>query len=238
MGGEAANSVKCVTGWTINHQPSTIIPCVSRMTADPAREGLLCVVSGPSGSGKTTLCRAASAVEPVYYTISCTTRPQRPGEEHGRDYFFLTVEEFVQRVKAGEFLEHANVHGRWYGTLKSEVLPALQSGQDVIMDLDVQGAAQLRSCQDEAVRRALVDVFIMPAGIDALRARLAGRRSESDAELDLRLRNALAEMQHWQRYTYSIISDTREADLAAFRSILTAERHRTARLHPDADFPV
>lgn len=206
------------------------------MTADPDREGLLCVVSGPSGSGKTTLCRAATAVEPVYYTVSCTTRPQRPGEENGRDYFFLTEDEFVQRIADSEFLEHAQVHGRRYGTLKSQVLPALSAGQDVIMDLDIQGAALLRSCQDEAIRRALVDVFIMPAGIDELRARLAGRRSESEAELDLRLRNAVAEMQHWRSYTYTIISHTREADLAAFRSILGAERHRSSRLRPGVDF--
>ena len=86
------------------------------MTPDPAREGILCVISGPSGSGKTTLCRAATAVETVYYTVSCTTRPQRPGEENGRDYFFLTDEEFARRVAGGEFLEHANVYGRRYGT--------------------------------------------------------------------------------------------------------------------------
>ncbi len=208
------------------------------MTPDPPREGLLVVVSGPSGSGKTTLCRAATAVEPVYYTVSCTTRPQRPGEEHGRDYFFLTEEEFVDKIAAGEFLEHAQVHGRRYGTLKSQVLPSLAAGQDVIMDLDIQGAAQLRECQDETVHRALVDVFIMPAGMEDLRARLAGRRSESEAELDLRLRNAISEMQHWRNYTYTLISHTREADLAAFQSILHAERRRSRRLHPGADFPV
>lgn len=174
----------------------------------------------------------------MYYTISCTTRPQRPGEENGRDYFFLTEEEFTRRIGAGEFLEHAQVHGRRYGTLKSEVLPALRSGQDVIMDLDVQGAAQLRACADPDIRRALVDVFIMPAGLDDLRARLSGRRSESEEELDLRLRNALLEMQHWRHYTYTLISHTREADLAAFRSILQAERRRSERLRPGADFPV
>ena len=90
----------------------------------------------------------------------------RPGEENGRDYFFLTDEEFAQKISAGELLEHALVHGRRYGTLKNEVLPALEAGQDVIMDLDIQGAAQLRECQDEVIRRALVDVFIMPAGIE------------------------------------------------------------------------
>ena len=195
------------------------------------------MVSGPSGSGKTTLCRAATAVEPVYYTVSCTTRPQRPGEEHGRDYFFLTEEEFTARIAGGEFLEHAHVHGRRYGTLKSEVLPALAAGQDVIMDLDIQGAEQLRQCPDEAIRRALVDVFIMPGGMDDLRARLAGRRSESEDELNLRLRNAIAEMEHWQSYAFTILSHTREADLAAFRSILVSERHRSTRLRPGADFP-
>lgn len=206
------------------------------MTPDTQREGLLVVVSGPSGSGKTTLCRAATAVEPVYYTVSCTTRPQRPGEEHGRDYFFLTEEEFVRRIDAGEFLEHAEVHGRHYGTLKSEVLPALAAGRDVIMDLDIQGAAQLRQCPDAAIRRALVDVFIMPAGMDDLRGRLAGRRSESEAELELRLRNAIAEMNHWSDYSFTIISQTREADLAAFRNILASERLRSSRLRPGAAF--
>lgn len=208
------------------------------MIPDPPREGLLVVVSGPSGSGKTTLCRAATAVEPVYHTVSCTTRRERPGEEHGRDYFFLTEEEFAGKVSGGEFLEHAAVHGRHYGTLKSEVLPALAAGQDVILDLDIQGAAQLRECQDEGIRRALVDVFIMPAGMEDLRARLAGRRSESDEELSLRLSNAVAEMRHWRLYTYTLISHTREADLAAFRSILHAERRRSRRLHPGADYPV
>ena len=208
------------------------------MTPDPPREGILVVVSGPSGSGKTTLCRAATAVEPVYHTVSCTTRPQRPGEEPGRDYFFLTEEEFVEKIGAGEFLEHALVHGRRYGTLRSEVLPSLAAGHDVILDLDIQGAAQLRECQDKVVRRALVDVFIMPAGMEDLQARLAGRRSESEEELALRLRNALAEMQHWRCYSYTLISHTREADLAAFQSILHAERRRSTRLHPGADFPV
>jgi guanylate kinase len=196
----------------------------------PHREGMLVVISGPSGSGKTTLCRAAADVEPVYYTVSCTTRAQRPGEVHGRDYFFLSEEEFAERIAARDFLEHAQVHGRRYGSLKSQVLPMLAEGRDVIMDLDIQGAAQLRACEDPAIRRALVDVFIMVDGIDELRARLSGRRSEDETELALRLRNALAEMEHWQQYTYTLVSQTREADLAAFRSLLRAERLRSTRL--------
>lgn len=207
------------------------------MFPDPKREGLLVVVSGPSGCGKTTLCRNATAVEPVYYTVSCTTRAMRPGEENGRDYFFLSEEEFISKVSAGDFLEHATVYGRHYGTLKSEVLPALQAGMDVIMDLDIQGAAQLRNCSDPLIRRALVDVFIMPAGVEELRARLAGRRSETEEQLALRLANAMAEMRHWREYGFTLISHTREADLAALRSILHSERRRSTRLLAPESFP-
>lgn len=195
------------------------------------RTGILCVVSGPSGSGKTTVCRAAAAATPLYYTVSCTTRAQRPGETHGLDYFFLTEDAFLQRIADGAFLEHAEVHGRRYGTLKSEVLPRLASGQDVIMDLDPQGAAQLRACPDSAILRSLVDVFILPASLDDLRIRLTHRSSETEAELQLRLRNALDEMVHWPLYAYTIVSHSKESDLADFLAVLTAERHRSSRLH-------
>ncbi len=193
------------------------------------RTGILCVVSGPSGSGKTTVCRGAAEATPLYYTVSCTTRVQRPGEVHGRDYFFLTEEEFKKRITAGDFLEHAQVHGRRYGTLKSEVLPRLAAGEDVVMDLDPQGAAQLRACDDLAIRHSLVDVFILPASIDELRARLTNRRSESEAGLQLRLLNAIDEMQHWPIYAYTVISRSKQEDLADFLAILTAERHRSSR---------
>lgn len=194
------------------------------------RTGILCVVSGPSGSGKTTVCRAAANATPLYYTVSCTTRSQRPGEVDGVDYFFLTAQEFDRRCQAGEFLEHAEVHGRRYGTLKSEVLPRLAAGADVIMDLDPQGAAQLREGGDPAIRHSLVDVFILPASIAELKERLTSRRSESDAELQLRLLNAMDEMQHWPTYAYTIVSRTKEEDLADFLAILSAERNRSSRL--------
>ena len=194
------------------------------------RTGILCVVSGPSGSGKTTVCRSAAEATPLYYTTSCTTRAMRPGEVNGKDYFFLTDEEFQHRVDAGGFLEHALVHGRRYGTLKSEVIPRLADGQDVVMDLDPQGAAQIRDCQDPAIRHSLVDVFILPAGMDELRARLTSRSSETAAELQLRLLNAIDEMQHWALYAYTIVSRSKEEDLAKFLGILTAERLRSSRL--------
>jgi guanylate kinase len=194
------------------------------------RTGILCVVSGPSGSGKTTVCRGATEATQLYYTVSCTTRAMRPGEVDGRDYFFLTDEEFQRRIADGQFLEHALVHGRRYGTLKSEVLPRLAAGEDVVMDLDPQGAAQLRACSDLPIRHSLVDVFILPAGIDELRARLTTRRSETEAELQLRLLNAIDEMQHWALYAYTIVSRSREEDLAKFLAVVTAERLRSSRL--------
>ena len=198
------------------------------------RTGILCVVSGPSGSGKTTVCRSATDGTGLYYTTSCTTRAQRTGEVDGRDYFFLTDGEFQRRIDAGDFLEHAQVHGRRYGTLKSQVIPRLAAGEDVVMDLDPQGAAQLRACDDLAIRHSLIDVFILPAGIDELRARLTSRSSESEAELQLRLLNAIDEMQHWGLYAYTIVSRSKAEDLAKFLSILTAERLRSNRLR----FPV
>ena len=204
------------------------------MSLTHTREGILCVVSGPSGSGKTTLCRNTAAVEPVVYTISCTTRDIRSGEADGRDYFFLSEADFQQRIAAGEFLEHAIVHGRRYGTLKSQVLPHLAAGRDVIVDLDIQGAAQLRDCPDEAIRRALVDVFIHVPDLAELKARLGGRRSETPEQLALRLANAAGEMQHWHRYRYTLVSRSQEDDLREFRAILAAERHRSTRL----SFPV
>lgn len=196
---------------------------------DPALTGLLCIVSGPSGSGKTTLCRAACQAENAHYSISATTRPMRPGEVNGRDYHFLSEEDFIRRVEAGDFLEHATVFGRHYGTLKSEVLPRLARGQDVVMDLDVQGAAQMRSHPDPEVRLAFLDVFLVPPSLDALRARLLGRHTDAPDVQARRLAAALEEIAHWRAYEYTILSDTKETDLARFRGLLAAERLRSRR---------
>lgn len=200
------------------------------------RKAILCVVSGPSGSGKTTLCHSIRQEQGLYYTISCTTRKMRPGEVHGRDYFFLEETEFQDRVARGEFLEYATVHGRSYGTLLSEVIPALHAGKDVIMDLDTQGADQIRACADETIRAAAVDVFILPPTAQEFRHRLAGRLSETAEQVELRMTNAREELRHWRKYQYAIVSGTREEDLAALRNILAAERMRATRLiHADAD---
>jgi guanylate kinase len=196
----------------------------------PVRSALLCVVSGPSGSGKTTLCRAACAVEGAYYSVSATTRPARPGEVDGRDYHFLSDGDFHARLEAGEFLEQAEVFGRRYGTLKSEVLPRLERGEDVLMDLDVRGAAMLRAHEDALVRRAHLDVFLVPPTLDELRARLAGRHTDAPEVQARRLAAALDEISHWSRYDYTLLSGTRDEDLGRLRGVLAAERLRSKRL--------
>jgi len=196
----------------------------------PERTGILLVVSGPSGSGKTTLCRQLANSGEVRYSISCTTRPPRPGEENGRDYHFLSKEDFFHRMEAGDFLEHAVVHGNLYGSLKSEVLSHLHAGTDVVMDIDVQGADQVRTCEDEAIRRAFVDLFVLPPNEEELLARLSGRGTDSQEVIDLRMANALEEMRHWQRYSHMLHSTTREEDYARFKALVTAERMRVSRL--------
>lgn len=195
-----------------------------------ARSGILFLVSGPSGSGKTTLCRRLAGEGEAHYSISCTTRAPRPGELHGRDYYFLSREEFERKIGHGDFLEHAEVHGNHYGTLKSEVLADLQAGRDVVMDIDVQGAALVRACEDGEIRRALVDLFVMPPSEEALRARLTGRGTDSAEVIAVRMRNSLDEMQHWREYSYRLLSGTHEEDYLAFKSLLIAERLRAARI--------
>lgn len=202
-----------------------MIACMSKF-----RTGMLLVVSGPSGSGKTTLCRRLADGGEVSYSTSCTTRAPRPGERDGHDYHFVTRDEFVRRIAEGEFIEHAEVHGNFYGSLRSEVVDRLGRGEDVVMDIDVQGAAQVRACEDPAIRRAFVDLFVMPPNESELRARLAGRGTDSEEVIALRMRNALEEMAHWEEYTYLLLSSTREEDYVRFLSLVTAERLRVSRM--------
>ena len=196
------------------------------------RSGILFLVSGPSGSGKSTLCRQLEGEGEAEFSVSCTTRAPREGERDGVEYFFLSPDEFSKRVDAGDFLEHAEVHGNRYGTLLSEVIGRLSEGTDVVMDIDVQGAAQVRACKDEVIQRALVDLFVMPPDEDELAARLTGRGTDSEEVIALRLRNAIEEMSHWPSYRYRLLSATREEDYSRFKALLVAERLRVSRLEP------
>lgn len=148
----------------------------------------------------------------------------------GRDYHFLDRDAFEARIAAGDFIEHAEVHGNYYGTLRSEVVDRLAAGTDVVMDIDVQGAAQVRAIEDAAIRRALVDLFVMPPDEAELEARLRGRGTDSEDVIQLRLRNAIEEMSHWSHYTYQLVSADREDDYLRFKSLLVAERMRISRI--------
>ncbi|MGA0846011.1 MAG: guanylate kinase [Luteolibacter sp.] len=197
----------------------------------PSRTGILLVVSGPSGSGKTTLCRQLADADEAHYSISCTTRQPRPGEVDGKDYHFLERADFESRLSHGDFIEHAEVHGNFYGSLKSEIMNHLEVGKDVVMDIDVQGAAQIRACNDPLIRRALVDLFVMPPNENELRRRLSGRGTDSDEVIALRMTNALDEMTHWRDYGYLMLSATREEDYSRFLALVTTERLKTTRMH-------
>lgn len=194
------------------------------------RSGILFVISAPSGGGKSTLLKQLTEADHFVYSISCTTRAPRPGEVNGTDYHFLTVEEFKKRVDAGEFLEHAEVHGNFYGTLRKNVEDSLAEGRDVLMDVDIQGAAQIKTNADPALKSAIVDVFLMPENMEILQKRLNKRGTETPEQLAVRLRNAEVEMAAWIHYRYRIISGSPEDDLNNFRAIMQAERMRTERL--------
>lgn len=148
----------------------------------------------------------------------------------GRDYHFLTRGEFERRLLAGDFIEHAEVHGNLYGSLKSEVISHLAAGGDVVMDIDVQGAEQVRNCADSDIKRAFVDLFVMPPSEKELLARLSGRGTDSRETISLRMTNALDEMSHWRKYTYVLLSSTREEDYARFLALVTSERMKVSRI--------
>jgi guanylate kinase len=195
-----------------------------------SRYGILFVISAPSGAGKTTLVDALRQTSEFVYSVSCATRAARTGEIDGEDYRFLSNEEFNARSKAGEFLEHATVHGHHYGTLLKPIVENLMNGVDVLIDIDIQGAANIRQHKDEFVREALADIFIMPPDLDELRRRLTKRGTETAERIESRLKTAAREMQAWREYRYTIISRTTEEDLEKFRHILNAERYLSRRL--------
>ena len=194
------------------------------------RYGILFVISAPSGAGKTTLVEAFRQTPEFVYSVSCTTRPARTGEIEGEDYHFLSESDFLARVQAGEFLEYAKVHGHYYGTLRNPVLNNLKNGVDVLIDIDTQGAAAIRNCNDEFIRQALADVFIMPPNLEELQRRLIKRGTETPKQVELRLLNAAREMELWRDYRYTIISQSVEEDLEKFRHIMGAERYLSRRL--------
>ena len=144
----------------------------------------------PRARARRHLCDALRQTPDFVYSVSCTTRPPRAGEIEGEDYHFLSESDFIARVKAGEFLEHAKVHEHYYGTLRKPLVANLQNGVDVLIDVDIQGAAAIRASDDQAIRQALCDVFIMPPDLDELRRRLTKRGTETAQQIELRIATA------------------------------------------------
>ena len=194
------------------------------------RYGILFVISAPSGAGKTTLVEALRQTPNFLYSVSCTTRAPRAGEIENEDYQFLTDRDFRARVAAGDFLEHAQVHGDFYGTLRGPLLTNLKNGIDVLIDIDTQGAETIRNCDDPIIREALADVFIMPPDLEELRRRLLKRGTETPEQIESRLKTAAREMELWRDYRYTIISKSMEEDLQKFRHIMGAESFLSRRL--------
>ena len=195
-----------------------------------SRHGILFVVSAPSGAGKTTLVEAVRKTSDLFYSVSCTTRAPRSGETDGKDYQFLSDADFRAKIGAGDFLEHARVHGDFYGTLREPVVTNLKKSVDVLIDIDTQGAATIRNCDDPIIREALADVFIMPPDLDELRRRLRKRATETEKQIKHRLETAAREMELWRDYRYTIISGSVEEDLEKFRCIMAAESYLSRRL--------
>lgn len=184
------------------------------------------VLSAPSGGGKTTIARALLGRRTdVGYSVSCTTRAPRPGERDGVDYHFLAVPEFEARVARGEFAEWAEVHGNRYGTLRAAIERVMGEGKHVMMDIDVQGARQLRAAFPEAVT-----IFVIPPSVEVLVARLLGRKSESPEALALRLRNARTELLEASRYQHVVVNDDLDHAVARVHAIIDEETLKRERL--------
>ncbi len=190
------------------------------------KRGTLVVLSGPSGTGKGTVCGVVRQHlgDAVRYSISATTRKPRTGEEHGREYFFFTKEEFETLRDQNGFLEWAQVYDNYYGTPRAFVEEVLASGKDCILEIDPQGALQVRKATDEAVL-----VFIAPPSLEELRNRLTGRGTESAQEVEKRLSCAESELAYRDKYDYIIVNDDVEAAAAKMEAVLLAEKCRSHR---------
>lgn len=192
----------------------------------PERRGLLFVISAPSGTGKTTLCKQiVTALPDLWHSISYTTRKPRPGEEHGRDYFFIDEKLFQSMIERNEFLEYAKVYGNWYGTPRKTLMDKMEQGTDVLLEIDVQGAMQVKKKFQDGVY-----IFILPPSIETLRARLQTRASDTQEEITRRLQKVKEEVWSFREYYYIVRNDDLTQSLRELESIFLAERLKTKRL--------
>lgn len=192
-------------------------------------KGKLYVISGPSGTGKGTICTEILKEIGNEFSVSMTTRQPRPGEVHGKEYYFVTKEEFEANIAAGGFLEYATVFDNYYGTPKEMVMNRLERGYNVILDIDVQGGLQVKKAMPEAVL-----IFILPPSLEVLRSRLEGRGTESRENIEKRLGKAVNEIKLIGEYDYFIVNDVLEDSVRVIQSIMTAEASRV----PEAVKPI
>jgi guanylate kinase len=209
----------------MSSEPEDRSPQTKVATETPEGRGILFVVSSPSGGGKGTLIqRVLKQVPSLSYSVSFTTRAPRNGELNGREYFFVTKDRFEEMVNAGDFLEWAHVHSKLYGTAREQVVREIAEGRDIILEVDVQGAASIRSLMADSV-----SIFILPPSFKILKQRLQARGTDSPDELDLRLRNAHLELKDYSAFQYVILNDDLDRAANQMTAIVHAERARLSR---------
>ena len=198
----------------------------------PCWNNIVFVVSAPSGAGKTTLCdKLQKEFKNIHYAITATTREPRAGEIDGKSYYFMTREGFEKRLAEGGFIESAVVHGNLYGSPKAPVVASLEDGCDVLMNMDVQGAAAVRNLirnapPGDSLKRTLVDIFVVPPSAEVLRNRLVARGTDALEVIEKRMRQAREEISHWKEYKYMVVNDDLAEAYDNMRAIILAERHR------------
>lgn len=205
------------------------------MAGTVSDRGVLVIVSSPSGAGKTTLTRRLleEFAGQLEFSVSYTTRPMRPGEQNGRDYWFVTPEQFERMVENGEFAEHAWVHGNRYGTAQAPIESALAAGRDIIFDVDFQGGASLSSRWP----KDSLKIFILPPSIEALESRLRQRATDAQEVIERRLRKAREELEHFSEYQHLIVNDDLDRAYAVLRAVYLTRRYgRVDR--PDVPYPL
>ncbi len=205
----------------------------------PSWQNIIFVVSAPSGAGKTTLCdKLQKEFKDIHYAITATTRAPRGDEEDGKSYYFMSMEDFEKKLAAGGFIENAEVHGNRYGSPRDPAAAALEEGCDVLMNLDVQGAAAVRKYvknapEGDPLKCTLVDIFVVPPSTEVLRNRLVKRGTDSLEVIEKRMKQAREEIAHWKEYKYMVVNDDLAEAYDNMRAIILAERHRNETRRED-----